>query len=135
MKIKLVIAALVVMAAMMISSLSSVMAETANGNFAPGVLMASNNGNVWYFDIKPVSSGKAVVSVVARYWASVPEGQPLGAPITVIPDRISFTDSQIKLFFDTTSLPIDAAKFEVYAYYDSINYFYATGPGWTYIHH
>jgi hypothetical protein len=127
MKSKLVIAALMVMTTIILASLSSAMAE---GNFAPGILCAANKGTVWYFDTKPFYSGKDVNpdSVVAEYWLTGVAGEE---PIIVHPDRVSLADSQVKIFFDTTILPDNAAKNLVsVTLNDGATTFVATGPGW-----
>ena len=126
MKSKIIMAGLILMAAVMLSSLSNALAL---GNFTPGVLFAANKGYVWYTDLKPSYTGKDVnlaVQVVAQYWITGGEVEPY----VVVPDRVSITDSQIKVFFDTTTLPDSAAHNTLIVTMLDGTPFVATGPGW-----
>jgi hypothetical protein len=126
MKNKIIIAGLILMAAVMLSSLSNAIAA---GNFTPGVLFAANRGSVWYTDLKPLYTGKDVdltVAVVAKYWITGTETEPY----VVVPDRVSIADSQIKVFFDTTTLPDSAAKNTLIVTMLDDTEFVAAGEGW-----
>ena len=124
MKSKIVLAGIIVMAAVMIASLSSVMAADYSV-----VLTVSNQDVVWQFDTMKLFSGKEVKldTIVVEYWITGQEA----SPSKLTPYKISQADSQIKLWFNAADLPASAVKNVVRGELTTGETFVATGPGWT----
>jgi hypothetical protein len=132
MKNKLALALLVLIAVALLSSLSSVFAA----DYYP-VLTTSNQDGSWIqFDTMKMFSGKLVdeSSVQVTYYVKI-DDQPVTGPYSLPYARISLADSQVKIFFDIASLPLNVDHLAVSGTLDDGQTFYATGPGWTYIHH
>jgi len=122
MKSKLVIAALILTAAVMLTSFSSAMAAT----YSP-ILTSSNQNVVWQFDTMKLFSGKDVVlsTIVVYYYLT---GDTTAYPLS--PYKISVTDSQVKLWFNAADMPQSAVKNTVEGSLTTGETFVATGPGW-----
>jgi hypothetical protein len=141
MKSKLIIAGLIIIAAVMLPSLSSVMATVQSPP-----LTVSQQLVVWTIDLqKPISfgvSGKDATRIEAQYFIMVPNPDPSGIPpyvpkyfdITIL--KFSLADSQIKLWLDPSD-PIFSTTGVVDGSYvivtfaglaDAITF---SGPGWT----
>jgi hypothetical protein len=130
MKTKLAVIALIVMVALMLSSLSSAMATTQTPP-----LTVSEHSVVWTVDVNIIErSGKEVIlsSIVCRWYNND------GTSGVIIPYKISVTDSQIKLWFDPLAtgdfaFPAAADHNSFYADLEGGgNIFYQGGPGWAY---
>jgi hypothetical protein len=127
MKSKLVIAALILTAAVMLVSFSSAMAADTY-NYYPN-LTVSNQNVVWTVDPMKFFSGKDVDpnTIVVHYWITGAEP----TPYTLVPYKVSVADSQVKLWFNAADLPPNAVKNTVEGKLTTGETFLATGPGWT----
>jgi hypothetical protein len=127
MKSKLVIAALVVMAAMMIASLSSALATT----WYP-VLTISNKEVVWVIDTMKLFSGQDVLvtSILINYWYRDAAGVLTQGP-QLFPVKVSQSGWQVKLWFDPATFPETAEFSVVTGLLANGDDFSAQGPGWT----
>jgi hypothetical protein len=136
MKSKLVIAGLIIIAAVMLPSLSSVMATVQSPP-----LTVSRQDYVWTVDLLHpfVSgySGKDAITVEAKYYIMVDNPTPPYDPPkipeyhTLIPVKVSFTDSQIKLWFDPAQFPDTATENFVTVTFTDGKALTFNGPGWT----
>ena len=133
MKSKLVIAGLIIVAAVMLTSLSSVMATVQSPP-----LTVSRQDCVWTVDLLHpfVSgySGKDAITVEAKYYIMVENLYPPPPKIpeyhTLIPLKVSFADSQIKLWFDPAQFPDTGdASFVTVTFTDGVVQTFS-GPGW-----
>ena len=133
MKSKLVIAGLIIIAAVMLASLSSVMATVQSPP-----LTVSRQDYVWTVDLlHPFDcgySGKDAINVVATYYIMVENPNPPPPMIpeyhTLVPVKVSITDSQIKLWFDPAQFPDTAAEnFVTVTFTDGVVQTFS-GPGW-----
>lgn len=116
-------------AAMMLSSFSSVMAET----FYPNIFV-SNKAVVWIiptdkdFDARDV----LITSIVVECWFEK-DGSTMHQYL--YPYKVSLSRWQIKLYFDPYGqidpMPEVAIKNAVSGLLSTGDDFYATGPGWT----
>jgi hypothetical protein len=135
MKSKLVIAGLIIIPAVIFASLSSVMATVQSPP-----LTISQQDYVWTVDLlHPFDcgySGKDAITVVARYYIMIDNPTPPYDPPkipeyhTLIPVKVSFADSQIKLWFDPAQFPDTGdASFVTVTFTDGkVQTF--SGPGW-----
>jgi hypothetical protein len=133
MKSKLVMAGLMIIAAVMLASLSSVMATVQSPP-----LTVSRQDCVWTVDLlHPIDSGysgKDAIKVVAAYYIMVDNPTPPPPKIpeyhTLTPLKVSFTDSQIKLWFDPAQFPDTGdASFVTVTFTDGAELTFS-GPGW-----
>jgi len=135
MKSKLVIAGLIIIAAVVLTSLSSVMATEQSPP-----LTVSQHDYVWTVDLlHPINcgySGKDVSEVKVQYYNMIQNSDPNGPPM--IPDyhdlsyyKISITDSQIKIWIDTTAgFPEHAENSYVIVTFTDSAVQTFSGPGW-----
>jgi len=126
MKSKLVIAALIVIAAPMLVSFPSAMADAT---YYP-ILAVSNQNVVWTVDTMKLFSGKDVnpTTIVVHYWITGTES----VPYTLYPYKVSLADSQFKLWFNAADMPSTAVKNTVEGSLTTGETFLATGPGWAF---
>jgi len=126
MKSKLVIAALILIAAPMLVSFPSAMAEFT---YYP-ILTVSNQNVVWTVDTMKLFSGKDVRlnTIVVHYWITGTEPDPS----TLCPYKVSVADSQVKLWFNAADMPPTAVKNTVEGSLTTGETFLATGPGWAF---
>ena len=135
MKSRLVIAGLLIIAAVMLTSLSSVMATIQSPP-----LTVSQHDYVWTVDLlHPIDSGysgKDVSKVIVQYYNMIQNPDPNGPPM--IPDyhdlsycKISIADSQIKIWIDTTAgFPEHAENsYVTVTFTDGVVQTFS-GPGW-----
>jgi len=133
MKSKLVIAGLIVMAAVILASLSSAMATEQTPP-----LTVSTQDVVWTVDVKAYGfSGKDVIDVKAEYYFMVENPDPNGPPMIpqygeLFPMKISYAECQIKMWFDPAGFPSTAVEnFVTVTFADNSEQVFS-GPGWTF---